>query len=50
MGYYEVGNGLEVSVLNAGTSRRDQLAYLIRKSKEEAAKAEEDSCGSRKRG
>ena len=28
MGYYQVGGGLCVSILNAGPRRRDQLAYL----------------------
>jgi hypothetical protein len=37
MGYYDVGNGLHVSVLNAGMRRRDWLSYLIR----ESEKAEE---------
>lgn len=29
MGYYDIGNGRHVSVLNAGHNRRNQLAYLI---------------------
>ena len=29
LGYYSIGGGREVSVLNAGPRRRDQLAYLI---------------------
>lgn len=33
--YYHVGHEVYVSILNAGTNRRDQLAYLIR----EASKA-----------
>jgi hypothetical protein len=42
MGYYEVGNGLETSVLNAGNRRRDQLAYLIQQSEKAAGEAEEE--------
>lgn len=34
MGYYEIGNGLTVSVLNAGPNRRAQLSYLIAKHEE----------------
>ena len=41
MGYYDVGNGWHVNKFNAGDRRRDQLAYLIRKSGDAAAKAEE---------
>jgi hypothetical protein len=33
MGYYNVGNGVCVNVLNAGDKRRDRLDYLIRESK-----------------
>ena len=29
LGYFEIGNGVSVSVLNAGPTRREQLAYLI---------------------
>jgi hypothetical protein len=32
MGYYDVGNGWCVNVLNAGDRRRDRLAYLIKQS------------------
>ena len=28
-GYYKIGNGVSVSVLNAGSRRRDQFAYLL---------------------
>jgi hypothetical protein len=31
-GYYEIGNGVSASVLNAGPTRREQLAYLIKES------------------
>jgi len=36
MGYYEVGHGRECSVLNAGSRRRNQLAYLILQSEKAA--------------
>jgi len=29
LGYYNIGYGTEVSILNAGIRKRDQLAYLI---------------------
>lgn len=29
-GYYSIGNGVSVSVLNAGERRRDQFAYLLK--------------------
>jgi hypothetical protein len=29
LGYYDVGHGTSVSVMNAGPRRRDRLAYLI---------------------
>jgi len=30
LGYHDIGNGTLVSALNAGSRRRDQLAYLLR--------------------
>ena len=30
LGYYDIGGGRSVSVLNAGANRRAQLAYLIK--------------------
>lgn len=38
MGYYDIGHGRHVSALNAGSNRRNQLAYLI----QEATRAEAD--------
>lgn len=32
MGYYDIGNGVSASILNAGPTRREQLAYLIKES------------------
>ncbi len=32
LGYYDVGNGTQVSILNAPQSRRAALSYLIRQS------------------
>jgi hypothetical protein len=34
LGYVDVGDGLHVCPRNAGTNRRAQLAYLIRKKEE----------------
>lgn len=36
LGYYDIGQGACVSILNAGSRRRDQLAYLIREAKKVA--------------
>lgn len=30
LGYYDISNGINISILNAGTNRRNQLAYLMR--------------------
>lgn len=38
MGYYDIGHGRHVSALNAGSNRRNQLAYLI----QESARAESE--------
>ena len=32
LGYHDLGDGLSVSVLNAGDNRRARLAYLVRES------------------
>jgi hypothetical protein len=40
MGYYKLPSGVNVSILNAGSRRRDQLAYLIRESERDQARKE----------
>ena len=39
--YYDVGHNVHVSILNAGTNRRAQLAYLIRESEKAANRTAE---------
>lgn len=38
LGYYNVGNGVCVNVLNAGDRKRDRLSYLIKQSEKAEAR------------
>jgi hypothetical protein len=44
MGYYEIGHGTSVSVLNAGDNRRARLAYLIRECAKVEKRCEREGC------
>jgi len=44
LGYYDIGHGTSVSVLNAGDNRRARLAYLIQEHDKAERRCESEGC------